>query len=302
MRNMPAPNSGSGLKTSTAERDLLFSVASENRERSFRRRTMLVVSAKQFHRRHARIRQVFRQPDSRRCRRRDARRRIFLPACSGTARIAPRGTSARTPSPISARLDATRVHQAAAGSRGDFAQADHGEAALERYLLAVSQHYDAVLIQPIVERRRIPDLSARRRDRLFRARKYPPFVVGDGVRSIARSPDRAQRGAAGARPLAELAATAIAGAFARRRPARRRTLGDSGPDELERRGQRWCSRPRAPRPRSRWRGRPSQALGLRVAAVDLFTDIGGRSGRDAGHRSEFQSIDPVAGGIRIAAT
>jgi hypothetical protein len=37
------------------------------------------------------------------------------------------------------------------GSRGDFAQAVHGEAALlARYLDEVAQYYDAILIQPIV--------------------------------------------------------------------------------------------------------------------------------------------------------
>src|SRR4030095_11312301 len=37
------------------------------------------------------------------------------------------------------------------GSRGDFAQAVHGEAALVRYFDDVVKYYDAILIQPIVE-------------------------------------------------------------------------------------------------------------------------------------------------------
>src|SRR6476660_813584 len=69
------------------------------------------------------------------------------------------------------------------GSRGDFAQAVHGEAALVRYLDDVVKYYDAVLIQPIVEgaEYRIFLLDD---DVLYGARKYPPFVQGDGARTI----------------------------------------------------------------------------------------------------------------------
>ena len=48
------------------------------------------------------------------------------------------------------------------GSRGDFAQAVHGEAALVRYLDEVTKYYDSVLIQPIVEGIEYRDFSARR--------------------------------------------------------------------------------------------------------------------------------------------
>ena len=69
------------------------------------------------------------------------------------------------------------------GSRGDFAQAIHGEAALVRYLDEVTKYYDAVLIQPIVEgiEYRVFLLDD---DALYCARKYPPSVTGDGVHSF----------------------------------------------------------------------------------------------------------------------
>ncbi len=48
------------------------------------------------------------------------------------------------------KLGASAFVKPLAGSRGDFAQAVHGEAALVRYLDEVSQYYDAILMQPIV--------------------------------------------------------------------------------------------------------------------------------------------------------
>src|SRR4029453_17376844 len=58
------------------------------------------------------------------------------------------------------------------GSRGDFAQAIHGEAALVRYLDDVVKYYDAILIQPIVEgmEYRVFLLDD---DGLYWRRKYP---------------------------------------------------------------------------------------------------------------------------------
>src|SRR5664279_4218973 len=69
------------------------------------------------------------------------------------------------------------------GSRGDFAQVVAGEPSLIRYLDHVSQYYDAILMQSVVS-----DLEFRvfllDGDVLYSARKYPPSVSGDGVRSI----------------------------------------------------------------------------------------------------------------------
>src|ERR1700685_993973 len=69
------------------------------------------------------------------------------------------------------------------GSRGDFAQAIHGEASLDRYLQEVSRHYDAILIQPFFCGReyRVFLLDD---EIVYAARKYPPVVLGDGVSAI----------------------------------------------------------------------------------------------------------------------
>src|SRR6202035_4363311 len=69
------------------------------------------------------------------------------------------------------------------GSRGDFAQAVHGEASLARYLGEVSQYYDAILMQPAVSgiEYRIFLLDG---EILYSARKYPPFVLGDGISRV----------------------------------------------------------------------------------------------------------------------
>ncbi len=69
------------------------------------------------------------------------------------------------------------------GSRGDFAQIVEGEAALLSYLDAVARHYDAVLLQKIVtgDEYRIFVLGDYV---LYAARKYPPMLRGDGVRSL----------------------------------------------------------------------------------------------------------------------
>src|SRR6185503_12121728 len=53
------------------------------------------------------------------------------------------------------------------GSRGDFAQAVPGEAALVRYFDDVVKYYDAILIQPIVE-----------------GTEYRVFLLGDGVHTV----------------------------------------------------------------------------------------------------------------------
>jgi hypothetical protein len=69
------------------------------------------------------------------------------------------------------------------GSRGDFAQAIDSEISLVRYLREVSQYYDAILIQPAVAgtEYRVFVLDE---EVLYTARKYPPFIVADGVLSV----------------------------------------------------------------------------------------------------------------------
>jgi hypothetical protein len=170
------------------------------------------------------------------------------------------------------RLDASAFIKPLQGSRGDFAQVVHGEAALERYLLAVSQHYDAILIQPIVAglEYRIFLLDG---EVAYSARKYPPFVEGDGVRPI-RDLLIAHNAALQARGLSPAAATAIT---------------EPSLDTVPPAGERWEIPGRtnlsaggtmvfeAPRSGAAFTAaiKAAQALGLRVAAVDVFTEIGG---------------------------
>ena len=170
------------------------------------------------------------------------------------------------------KLDAAAFIKPLQGSRGDFAQVVHGEAALDRYFLAVSQYYDAVLIQPIVAglEYRIFLLDG---EVAYSVRKYPPFVLGDGVRTI-RDLLIAHDAALQARGLSSAAATAVS---------------EPSPDTVLSAGERWEIRGRtnlsaggkmvfeAPRSEAAFTAarKAAQALGLRVAAVDIFTDIGG---------------------------
>src|SRR6266851_1090877 len=81
------------------------------------------------------------------------------------------------------RLGGTAFAKPLLGSRGDFAQTIGGEALLAGYLDEVSQYYDSILIQPIAtgNEYRIFLLDD---EIVYSTRKYPPFVSGDGVRSI----------------------------------------------------------------------------------------------------------------------
>ncbi len=170
------------------------------------------------------------------------------------------------------RLGAAAFIKPLQGSRGDFAQAVDGEAALDRHFLAVSRHYDSVLIQPIVTglEYRVFLLDG---EVAYSARKYPPFVVGDGVRPI-RDLLVAHNAALHARGLSSVAATATP---------------ESSLDVVLRAGERWEIGGRmnlsaggkmafeAPRGEAAFMAarKAVQALGLRVAAVDLFADTGG---------------------------
>src|SRR6266481_6737484 len=156
------------------------------------------------------------------------------------------------------------------GSRGDFAQVVHGEASLVRYLDEVSQYYDSILIQPVVSglEYRIFLLDD---EVVHSARKYPPFVSGDGVRSIGELLI-AHNEALRSRGLSPVSATP-----------------DAALDIVLPKGERWSIPGRmnlsaggtmmlevppsdaAPVLASK----AARALGLRVAAVDMFTGIGG---------------------------
>ena len=180
---------------------LLFSVASQDQKHSFRRRAMLMVSAEQRHRLDAGIGQIFHQQDSR-TRRRRRRWAANISSCmTGIAPIAPQAMSATTRSNICRTLGGSGLRQTPAGIARRFRASLHGEASLLRYLDEVSQYYDAILIQPVVSgiEYRVFLLDD---EVVYTARKYPPFCLGDGVRSHPRSPDRAQRGLASPRAFA----------------------------------------------------------------------------------------------------
>jgi D-alanine-D-alanine ligase-like ATP-grasp enzyme len=169
------------------------------------------------------------------------------------------------------KLGAAAFVKPLSGSRGDFAQAIHDEVALDRYLLAVSQYYDAVLIQPIVtgNEYRIFLLDG---EIAYCARKSPPSLLGDGIRCL-RDLLIARDATLQARGLSPIDAAAAS---------------EASLDTVLPRGERWEIPGRmnlsaggtmvfeAPRSESAltMAGKAARALGLRVAAVDLFTDVG----------------------------
>jgi glutathione synthase/RimK-type ligase-like ATP-grasp enzyme len=159
------------------------------------------------------------------------------------------------------------------GSRGDFAQAIDDEASLDSYLDEVLRYYDSVLMQPVFDGQeyRIFLLDD---DVVYSARKHAPAVVGDGVRSIRdllADHDAALRARG-------ISVTALA------------MHHDRPPDAVLAKGERWAfpgrtnlsaggtmafEAPAAERAAFALARQARSALGLRVAAVDLFTDIGG---------------------------
>ena len=157
------------------------------------------------------------------------------------------------------------------GSRGDFAQAVHGEAALIRYLDEVMKYYDAVLIQPIVEgsEYRVFLLDD---DVLYCARKYPPSVAGDGVHTVGEllvthnDTLRARGLSPASIPNNDPSLDAVPAKGEHREIPGRMNLSAGGTMML------------APAPSEKaitHSRQAARAIGLRVAAIDLFADIGG---------------------------
>ena len=156
------------------------------------------------------------------------------------------------------------------GSRGDFAQAVDGEASLVRYLQEVSKYYDSVLIQPVISgtEYRIFLLDD---DVVYSARKYPPFVLGDGIHSIGDLLN-AHNAALRLRGLSPVS-----------------TDRNASLEVVLAKGERWQIFGRmnlsagatmvleAPPSDAavNLAKKAARLLGLRVAAVDMFTDIGG---------------------------
>jgi len=151
------------------------------------------------------------------------------------------------------------------GSRGDFAQPIESAAALASYLDDVARYYDSVLIQPYASGREyrvfVVDDEA-----LYTARKLPPAVIGDGVRSLREllhAHDRALRdrglsGASGDDPSLDH----VPAAGERRDIAGRMNLSAGGAMVMEEAGAPAIASARA----------ATRALGLRLGAVDLFVD------------------------------
>jgi glutathione synthase/RimK-type ligase-like ATP-grasp enzyme len=170
------------------------------------------------------------------------------------------------------KLAAAAFAKPLAGSRGDFAQAIHDEASLLRYLDEVSRYYDSILIQPLASgiENRVFVLDD---EVLYTARKYPPAVLGDGVRSI-RDLLAAHNASLQSRGLSPAAMTldrdtsleVVLPKGARWELPGRMNLSAGGTMALE--------APRSDAALTQAR-QAVRALGLRVAAVDLFTDIGG---------------------------
>ncbi|QWG23178.1 hypothetical protein KMZ93_25085 [Bradyrhizobium sediminis] len=161
------------------------------------------------------------------------------------------------------------------GSRGDFAQAVHDEASLVRYLGEVAPYYDAILMQPVVAgiEYRVFLLDE---EVLFTARKYPPSLLGDGVSRI-RDLLTAHNDGLRSRGLSPVAVTSDHGTALDAVPAKgerwdipgRMNLSAGGTMQIE---------PLPSGPALTLAKNAVSALGLRVAAVDLFTDIGGDPG------------------------
>jgi hypothetical protein len=169
------------------------------------------------------------------------------------------------------QLGGTAFVKPLSGSRGDFAQILDGEAALSRYLGEIVQYYDAILIQPVfsgVEYR----IFLLDEEPLFAARKHPPVISGDGERTV-RNLLAEHNAALRSRGLSPVAAgardasldTVLAKGECWTIPGRM-NLSAGGTMVLENcHSQAVISLAQ----------RAAHALGLRVAAVDLFADIGG---------------------------
>jgi hypothetical protein len=169
------------------------------------------------------------------------------------------------------KLNASAFIKPLTGSRGDFAQTVIGEPEFDRYLLEVSKHYDSILIQPIVMGReyRIFLLDE---EIVYCARKSLPFLQGDGVHSIRELLVSYSAGllARGLSPIAlkadETSLDAVLPVETRWEIPGRMNLSAGGRMEFE--------MPRSDTAFAMARN-AARALNLRVAAVDIFTEIDG---------------------------
>ncbi|HWG03745.1 MAG TPA: hypothetical protein VG271_01900 [Beijerinckiaceae bacterium] len=160
------------------------------------------------------------------------------------------------------------------GSRGDFAQSLHSEAQLVRYLDEASRYYDSVLIQPLVSgleyRVFVVDEEA-----VYTARKYPPSVTGDGRRSI-RDLLTAHNEALQSRGLSPASLAADRDAALDSVPPKGARWEIPGRMNLSAGGTMALESPRSGAAIAMAR-KAARALGLRVAAIDMFMGIGGQA-------------------------
>jgi hypothetical protein len=168
-------------------------------------------------------------------------------------------------------LGASAFAKPLTGSRGDFAQAIRGEAPFLKYLDDVSRYYDSVLIQPIVSgiEHRIFLLDG---EVVYSARKWPPFLVGDGASTIpgllAKHDAALQsRGLSPAAMGSEENLNIVLAKGERREIPGRMNLSAGGTMVLESPGAESAVTAQA--------RRAVKVLGLRAAAVDLFTELEG---------------------------
>lgn len=173
-----------------------------------------------------------------------------------------------------AKLGATAFVKPLKGSRGDFAQAVRDQASLENYIREVSRYYDSILMQPLVsgDEYRIFLLDD---DVLYTARKHPTILLGDGTRSICDL------------LIAHNSSLKTHGLS----PAAIRAEREQSLDRVLPKGERWEIPGRmnlSAGGKMVLEAAPSEAisiaarkaarpLGLRVAAVDLFTNISGET-------------------------
>lgn len=161
-------------------------------------------------------------------------------------------------------------------SNGLYAELIESAEAFEDYLLHVSREHFAILVQPYVRapEYRVFVLEGRP---LFSYRKAPPSVVGDGVRTLATiidalpsedgapAPSRKARGADGRR-ISSQTVLAIGERASLEGPANRSAGG--GAEDL---------RDGARDDLARVAVAAAEAVGLRLAGVDMFDESGGIS-------------------------
>jgi hypothetical protein len=168
--------------------------------------------------------------------------------------------------------DRHRVHRPGGHERGDALEYLRrlGEAALVRYLGEVAPYYDAILIQKLTSglEYRVFLLDD---EVVYTARKYPPFVLGDGVRSIrelltTHNAALQECGLSPADARHDDALETVLPNGERWEIPGRMNLSAGGTMVLEAAGSEAISK---------LAKQAAKALGLRVAAVDVFTGVDG---------------------------